>query len=102
MALPPSNWFFMIGLLERFSCRVCYLTPERASPGEYQLSSSAIRQPWRVGFYRAVEKLSESFDLAQSLPEFIEGTNGQVLIFPFTIFNSKFTSDIEAASLTPG
>src|SRR5258706_15694173 len=68
MALPPSNWFFMIGLLERFSCRVYYLTPERARPGEYQLSSSALRQPWRVGFFRAVEKLSESFDGAQSLP----------------------------------
>src|SRR5919109_815749 len=32
MAVPPSNWFFMVGLLERFSCGVYYLTPERARP----------------------------------------------------------------------
>jgi hypothetical protein len=32
MAVPPSNWFFMVGLLERFSCGVYYLTPECARP----------------------------------------------------------------------
>src|SRR3970282_2348247 len=36
MALPPSNWFFMFGLPERFSCGVYYLTPERKTPGTHR------------------------------------------------------------------
>src|SRR5687767_11073156 len=31
-AEPPSNWFFMVGLLKGVSCRVYYLTAEHARP----------------------------------------------------------------------
>src|SRR6266576_22141 len=95
MALPPSNRFFMVGLLERFSCAVYYLTPERARPLADINCGAARSQFWRVESFRAVEKLSRSPSTGLRVcPEFIGGTNGQVLIFPFTIFNRIFTSDI--------
>src|SRR5918995_3329157 len=50
MALPPSNRFFMVGLLERFSCGVYYLTPERARPLAAADSKDDILRVFAHGF----------------------------------------------------
>src|ERR671911_223046 len=44
MALPPSNRFFMVGLLEWVSCVVYYLTPESARPNRLLKKTHLLRQ----------------------------------------------------------